>query len=387
MPTAPHIQRSAVWHLIGIVAGAIFLGAAFGKATNPAPLIAVLREVGVPAWSPLPFKPLIFMLIAAEAGAGMALLVGFRPTLTRRLAAALLLAFAAFLFALTLSPEPIRCGCLGWSPPGMGTRQELIFGIARNLVLALLLATSVGRIAVPRQTCSRARHNAPAFTIIETLVSITVVAAVIGITLPALQGMRDQARSVRSLSGHRSVAAAWSMHADRNRGRYPFPTDADFNALPHPPAVTMATRAFLWSEVLLPEHPELQQVLHPPEWPIQPEQRSSGWGGAQPHAFFASGTLFADRHYFDPARTPVGTMARAIRSTEVAHPSSKVLVQDLSRTALHSVGERTPTYAFIDGSAAAIGDPGLSGEWLERPNLFLSGPGHSTLYGVRGTDR
>lgn len=67
----------------------------------------------------------------------------------------------------------------------------------------------------PRAT----RH---AFTLIEVLVVIAVIALVLGLFFPALGLAREAARSHRCLANLRSIGQALTMYADENRETFPY---------------------------------------------------------------------------------------------------------------------------------------------------------------------
>ncbi len=70
-----------------------------------------------------------------------------------------------------------------------------------------------------------------AFSLVELLVVIAVVAMLLGLLLPGLARARDEARALRSAVASRSLAAAWTLYANDHRGELipgylPITTDA-----------------------------------------------------------------------------------------------------------------------------------------------------------------
>jgi prepilin-type processing-associated H-X9-DG protein/prepilin-type N-terminal cleavage/methylation domain-containing protein len=68
-------------------------------------------------------------------------------------------------------------------------------------------------IAVPR--------NPPAFTLVELLVVIGIIAILIGLLLPTITSAREQSKSVQCLSNLRQFAVSASNYAVLNGGSYP----------------------------------------------------------------------------------------------------------------------------------------------------------------------
>src|SRR5215216_5318634 len=60
-----------------------------------------------------------------------------------------------------------------------------------------------------------------AFTLVELLVVIGIIAVLIGILMPALNQARRQARRVQCLSSLRTIGHAYFMYSQTNRGFWP----------------------------------------------------------------------------------------------------------------------------------------------------------------------
>src|SRR3954465_11759402 len=85
----------------------------------------------------------------------------------------------------------------------------------------------------------RHRHIAAtlrAFTLVELLVVIGIIALLVGILMPALSRAREGARRVQCLSNLRQLSTATVAYCNENRGVYPgragFGNESIFNADP-----------------------------------------------------------------------------------------------------------------------------------------------------------
>ncbi len=61
-----------------------------------------------------------------------------------------------------------------------------------------------------------------AFTLIELLIVIAIIATLIGILLPALAGARENARTTKCASNLRTIGTSLTLYADANKGTFPY---------------------------------------------------------------------------------------------------------------------------------------------------------------------
>src|SRR5688572_32598547 len=68
----------------------------------------------------------------------------------------------------------------------------------------------------------RTRHRRRAFTLVELLVVIGIIAALIGILLPVLAGVSARGRDIKCQSNIRQILQAIQGYAAENKGSLPY---------------------------------------------------------------------------------------------------------------------------------------------------------------------
>ncbi|MCL4741623.1 MAG: type II secretion system GspH family protein [Phycisphaerales bacterium] len=391
------------WRAAGSVAlGCVFLYAALSKLYSihgfasaiDAILASMLGAIDLPFASIR--TGLTISVLAVEIVLGVVLVGSCRAPRWPALAAALLLgAFALVLLYMGSMARPPRCACLGaWNLESLDARAAALLGFARNIgliVFAVWVASAGGEgrsRALPRPAPDAA------FTLIETLVVISVLAVILAIALPVIGSSRRQGKVAVSLSAMRQCHAAVSMYASAERGFMPY------LATPEQPALgTLSDREWpfgeaptyfrgqssLWPSVLLDHGIDLSQLPRTsrlPEYPGDIDDptiiRTFFW---LTHAAHARPEYWVG---FDPPSSDA--MYSGVRLDEAVFPASKGMFVDLglleARFASHW------SVAMVDGSASVRTrtDPPVMMAELPRPYGAVAWRVLTTHKGMRGID-
>lgn len=219
-----------------------------------------------------------------------------------------------------------------------------------------------------------ARPGIRGFTLIELIVSLGIIMVLAGLLLPALGGIRAEARTTRMLAAMRSGGMALSAYADDRREVYPI------------------AEAGVGGSMLRWHRPIVDAGYLPREEDSDPD----GYKTIGESRVSMSGCLASTPEEMVPGATiPIDlALAKAVRVSDVSFPSSKgVLVQWLHVVSgTHVFWTYNPDVkpispiTYADGSVARARCTDFI---LEQP-FFENWVGHpvlSTWNGCRGIDR
>ncbi len=247
-----------------------------------------------------------------------------------------------------------------------------------------------------------ARTNHRAFSLIELLAVIAIVAVLVARALPALASARRTAKFTRSLSDTRQIAAMLAMYATDNRDTHPYIVAGQFEGLadrePVGPNNGLApgVQTSRWHMAMMYDHPAILELVYPQVafWPdLRERGRETGDYNA---GVIATATLFAAPAYFSDTQPIHDHQLRATRTNEIRYPSDKMILYNWA-SVWHNPqdtiendfdGSRTrAAYSFADASVELMRVNALDGPYVNRNHTSRTGPGFTTTDGLAGRDR
>lgn len=398
-PQAHWARRGAEW-AVRLLISVIFFVAVGAKVAAPLVPTRAVEAAAIPVVSQYPMVT-VAVVAGIELWLAGALLLSSSSRLVAVVGVALVGLFTAFLVMLHATEAPPACGCMGSFASGTDPEREYIAGLIRNAGMLCMLGWLAWRgspAGMPMKSARagvtrRATGVRPAFTIVELMVCISIIAILVAILLPALSRVRAQAHLTQALSGIRQVHASTSLYVADESDALPY------IATPHRPWEPIVVRGVLIQG--LPYFRQSNFVLSvvAPMYHDNPQSlrftdaASDFPNGVISSRYLMTCTAFAAPAYWRGADPPddlrlfVGS-----RSSDVAFPSSKGLWFDAEMSLLPALAIRSGMHGpwvvgRADGSAATDRyDPGYQQPFLRSYGAVPIPGMMTTVDGMSGRD-
>lgn len=314
----------------------------------------------------------------------------------------LMVLLTAALVALAIDPAAPGCGCFGTSRRASASEDAMI-GMLRNVAIigVLLWVRGKGRSQHPKPRPILVREPASGFTLVELLACIVVIAVLVGLTIPALAGVRARASESRSLSLHRQAGVAVALYNRDYTDHFPYfmtPGRPDgpkvLNGFDVPRAYFVAGRSF-WTNLIVPQYFEDAATIDD----LSSAERVV-WNTTHnyPSGFIASRillteTCFASAVFWSERSDPTqASLFIGATLGDVLLPSAKGLTVDATIGALSRVPNGTRGVPQLsvgrgDGSSAFVRWSQFGHDAaVSRPHGASGLPVLSTRWGLSGRD-
>lgn len=203
------------------------------------------------------------------------------------------------------------------------------------------------------------RRPTHAFTLVELLVCIAVVAVLLSLFIPALKGVKENARWALSYANQRQLMTGLSLYAKDSREKFPYvqkagKPDARVIQLPQGPLRGVSyfgAGCSFWVNVVVPTYlPGFERVVDPSF--REPSENRTLWPRDTLFSYFnMTYTAFAAPRYWSGDEVPTDRwLYRATTVAEVEFPANKGLLIDTTRPPF-----RAPTAGPSSGNMASIG--------------------------------
>jgi type II secretory pathway pseudopilin PulG len=246
------------------------------------------------------------------------------------------------------------------------------------------------------------KYHSRAYTLVEILVCIGIVALLIGILAPALGKMRDQSNEMVSAVNLRSIGQMFEMYIGQSKGLYPAPVPGQAYQTPYPNIQTSIPHwqaSNQWPNLFATDYPweEYNQVFLAPgaerNVDLQPIMRTIFPSFQYSASFLGQPKIWSE---VDFPVTEWERLERGVRQSMVRYPSGKALMWDvempyirrlLERDQFNNLLEKTPILfadQHVESRIPAEANPGVT-NWA--PSAAHAHPFlHNTRDGVFGRD-
>lgn len=245
-----------------------------------------------------------------------------------------------------------------------------------------------------------------AFTIIELLVVVGVLAVLLAILLPALGAARVAAGRAAMLSNLRGIGVSFEVYTQTYDGYYPFHNPTDWLYLSPPPMASMVVDGgnpwslrYYWSakfHTVAPWRDHFRTWVNDGRY-VDP---AAPWISHDAHGFssfavssyeYSCSFQARPQTWPEAGAAPSGgelTLQAAVRSAEVAQPSAKALCIDADRAYLRREPRQDDMRGVLsaDGSAHSRLDSEATVPVQNLINDRSTSRWHDTPGGVRGRD-
>jgi prepilin-type N-terminal cleavage/methylation domain-containing protein len=386
---------------------ALFLAAGLAKVAD---LPSFQRSLE--GWTILPPQAanlLVITLPLAEVTVGLAGLLGLFRASIRVAGIVLTAGILAASVAQHVAGAPPACSCFGRLTQAMpGSTFPLMVGILLFMLAGYWVQNLRQSEGPDRRPPVVPRGGTPAtrgFTLVETILVVSLLGVLLSLMIPALSRTRDRAREVVVLNDLRMHANIFTHYTVDSKDYFPY------GVYPEGSSILRCRSRDVAREVLYFQFSTLWQIfladtyyngdlfsrsfMSPFQSQVNPDEWEFGWT-----SYFYPCVFFTRPEYWDPlTRLEPTSQFGATRASEVVYPAMKSLMVEylFDRPEPAPGGIKRRFVSFVDGHARAADQSddlvmrGGDGTIDVTVRYLGHAPGHfwpfqHTLYGVRGRD-